>query len=104
MYLFYIAYGFLGLICLLLILGLIFGKRVIKKWEYEANFYNDKKREIGEFDIEMKKFAKEEGDFELEAKFVLKHIELTMGSNVQVFLEDVLVMEGSVEKEGRNLS
>lgn len=96
----YIVMGFFGLFFLIFILAMIFGKRIIKKWEYEANFYNDNNREIGEFDIEMKKYSEEE-DFSLDAKFVLKHKELTKGSVVQVFLENVLVMEGTVENEGR---
>lgn len=97
----YIAVGFVGFIGLLFILALLFGKRVIKKWEYEANFYNEAGKEVGEFDIEMKKFAKEDGDFALEAKFRLKHSDLNQGNVVQVMLNDELVMEGVVEKEGR---
>jgi hypothetical protein len=99
--LFYIGSGFIGFLVLLFFLALIFGKRVKKKWEFEANFYNDNKKEIGEFDIEMKKYAKEEGDFRLDAKFRLKHPELKPGRVVQVFLDDILVMEGVVKKEGR---
>ena len=95
------ALGFVAFIALLFILAILFGKRVIKKWEFEANFYNDKGKEIGEFDIEMKKYAKEESDFSLEAKLRLKHADLLMGKVVQVFLDDVLVMEGTVEKEGK---
>jgi len=97
----YIVMGFFGLFFIIFILAIIFGKRVIKKWEFEANFYNDKRQEIGEFDIEMKKFAKEEGDFALKAVFNLKHADLNQGNVVQIYLEDVLVMEGVVEKEGR---
>jgi hypothetical protein len=51
----YIGYGVGGLFVLLVVFTLTFGKRVIKKWEYEAKFYNDKRREVGEFDIEMQK-------------------------------------------------
>lgn len=97
----YVVFGFVGFILLLFLLAIIFGKRVVKKWEYEANFYDEKKRELGEFDIELKKFAKEEGDFKLEAKFKLKHSALMQGRVVQVYLDDILVMEGIVEKEGR---
>lgn len=97
----YIVLGFFGFIALLFVLAIVFGKRVEKKWEFEANFYNEKQREIGEFDIEMKKSAKEEADFALEAVFRLKHSDLNSGDVVQVYLEDVLVMEGVVEKEGR---
>ena len=97
----YVGYGLGGLFIFLFVMALLFGKRVIKKWEYEANFYNDEGREVGEFDIEMQKFAKDEDDFSLDAKFRLKHAELTSGSIVKVYLDDVLVMEGSVKKEGR---
>lgn len=49
----FIGYGMGGLFVLLVMLTLIFGKRVIKKWEFEAKFYDDKRQEVGEFDIEM---------------------------------------------------
>lgn len=96
-----LALGFIGFIVLVFVLAILFGKRVDKKWEFEANFYNDKHKEIGEFDIEMKKYAKEEGDYSLDANFRLKHSVLRIGRVVQIFLEDELVMEGVVEKEGR---
>jgi hypothetical protein len=99
----YVVLGFFGFIVFLFLLAIIFGKRVEKKWEFEANFYNENKKEVGEFDIEMKRYVKENADFALEAKFRLKHSELVVGRVVQVFLEDKLVMEGTVEKEGRIL-
>ncbi len=95
------ALGLIGFIILLFVLAILFGKRIYKKWEFEANFYNDKNKEVGEFDIEMKKYAKEKGDYSLDANFRLKHTELMIGRVVQNFLEDVLVMEGVVEKKGR---
>ena len=67
----------------------------------KQTFITTRHKEIGEFDIEMKKYAKEEGDFSLDANFRLKHSELMIGRVVQIFLEDELVMEGIVEKEGR---
>ena len=97
----YIVVGFFGLLFVIFVLAIIFGKRVKKKWEFEANFYNEKRKEVGEFDIEMKKFAKEEGDFKLEAKFRLKHADLNLGNVVQVYLDEILVMEGVVEHDGR---
>ncbi len=95
------GYGLGGLFVILVVITLIFGKRVIKKWEYEANIYSDKRREIGEFDIEMKKYDVEGAEFELKAKFVLRHPELTPGKVVKIFLNDELVMEGPVTDKGR---
>ena len=37
-----LALGLIGFIVLLFVLAILFGKRVDKKWEFEANFYNDK--------------------------------------------------------------
>ncbi len=100
-YLSYLVSGFFGFIALLVLLALIFGKRVEKKWEYEADFHDKFHREIGEFDIELRKVEKEDIDFKLKAEFKLKHSELKQGQIVKVFLNDELVMEGSVIQEGR---
>ena len=93
--------GFFGLVGLLFVLTLIFGKRVIKQWEFEANFNDEKGREFGEFDIELSRLAKEESVDTLKASFRMRHPTLESGQRVQVFLEDQLVMEGSVSETGR---
>ena len=97
----YILYGFFGLLLLLFILALLFGKRVKKQWEYEAEFRDASGREFGEFDIEMSRIEKEEPDFSFKAKFKLRHDSLDVGQRVQVYLDDRLVMEGVVESAGR---
>ena len=97
----YILYGFFGFLLLLFVLALLFGKRIRKKWEYEAEFRDESGREFGEFDIEMSRIEKEETDFTFKAKFRLRHESLDMGQRVQVYLEDRLVMEGTAEKAGR---
>ena len=43
--------GLIGLIGALVALALIFGKRIDRKWEYEAEFHDRWGNEIGEFDI-----------------------------------------------------
>lgn len=96
----YAVYGFFGFIVFIFFMALLFGKRRITKWDYEADFYNDKRREIGEFEIKLNKYEKEE-DFSLKASFRLRHPALTEGSVVQIYLHDVLVMEGTVSEEGR---
>ena len=96
----YLIFGFFGLIGLLFLLAIIFGKRVDKKWEYEAKFRDDKKKEIGEFDIELKRYEGEE-DYKLDAKFKLKHTALEIGKVVQVYLNEELVMQGNVTKKGK---
>ena len=97
----YLFLGFFGLIGLLFVLALLFGKRVIKQWEYEAEFRDDNGREFGEFDIELSRIAKEETEDSFKATFRLRHDSLQAGQRVQVFLDDALVMEGSVERSGR---
>ena len=97
----YVLYGFFGLLLLLFILALLFGKRIKKKWEYEAEFRDASGKEFGEFDIEMSRIEKEETEFSFKARFKLVHESLGTGQRVQVYLDDLLVMEGSVEKAGR---
>lgn len=100
-YLSYLVSGFFGFIALLIIITLIFGKRVEKKWEYEADFHDENNREIGEFDIEMRKYEKDNTGFQLDATFKLRHPELEIGKIVKVYLNNELVMEGNVQNQGR---
>ncbi len=97
----YIVLGFFGLIGLLFVLALLFGKRIIKAWEFEAEFRDGNGREFGEFDIEMSRIAKEETEDSFKAKFRMRHPTLGAGQRVQIFLDDTLVLEGNVEKAGR---
>lgn len=97
----YLVFGFFGLIGLLFLLALIFGKRIIKQWEYEAEFRDESGKEFGEFDIELSRIAKEESEDSFKAKFRMRHESLEVGQRVQVFLDDALVLEGNVEKAGR---
>ena len=97
----YVLYGFFGFLLLLFILALLFGKRVKKQWEYEAEFRNDAGREFGEFDIEMSQIQKEEPEPTFKAKFRLRHATLEAGQRVEVYVDDVLVMAGNAEKAGR---
>jgi len=93
--------GFFGLIGALFVLVLLFGKRVETKWDFEADFLDERGREIGEFEAELRRIPKEENDFTLDARLRLRHPALEVGRSVQVELEGVLVMEGPVEKPGR---
>ena len=97
----YLVFGFFGLIGLLFVLALLFGKRIIKRWEYEAKFHDDNGREFAEFDIELSRIAKKETVDTFKAEFKLRHESLKTGQRVQVFLDDVLVLEGMSERAGR---
>lgn len=97
----YILYGFFGLILLLFVLAMLFGKRIRKKWEFEAEFRDDKGREFGEFDIEMSRVEKDEPEFSFKAEFKLRHESLEVGQRIQVYLDDTLVLEGTVSAAGR---
>jgi len=99
----YILYGFFGFLLLLFLLAMLFGKRIKKKWEFEAEFRDGNGHEFGELDIEMSRIEKEEPDFSFKAKFKLRHESLESGQRVQVFLDDLLIMEGKVETAGRIL-
>ena len=93
--------GFFSLILLLFILALLFGKRVQKQWEYEAEFLNDKGREIAEFDIESSRIVKQEQEYNLKVKFHCHHAALAPGGQVQVYLDQLLVLAGEVTAEGK---
>ena len=97
----YILYGFFGFLLLLFVLALLFGKRIKKQWEYEAEFRDESGREFGEFDIEMSQVQKEEPEPTFKAKFRLKHASLEAGQRVEVYVDDVLVMAGTTETAGR---
>ena len=93
--------GFFALIGALFVLALLFGKRMETKWDLEADFRDERGREIGEFETECKRVVGEETDFTQRAKLELRHSALQVGQRVQVRLEDVPVMEGPVEEAGR---
>ena len=95
--------GFFGLIGLLFVLALIFGKRIVKQWDFEAEFRDEQGKEFGELDIELSRIAKKETEDTFKAKFRLRHESLEKGQRVQVFLDDELILEGNVEAAGRLL-
>ncbi len=86
--------GFIGLI----VFAVLFGKKVESRYDLEAEFLDDDGKEIAEFDIKLWRYAKEAGNFQLKASFTWKDSQLSVGDKVQVFLQDLLVMEGIVEK------
>lgn len=97
----YTFLGFFGFIFFIFLAAIIFGKRVTKKWEYEAKFRGANGKELGEFDIELSKVEKSGEDFSLKAKFELKHPELKLNRAVNISLDGQLVMSGMVETDGR---
>lgn len=94
----YAIFGLFGFVGLLFVLALIFGKRIVKQWEFEAEFRDG---EFGEFDIELSHVAKKETADTFKAEFRFRHPTLDLGLRVQVFLDDILVLEGPVETAGR---
>ena len=97
----YIVLGVVGLIGLLIALAVLFGKRKVTRWEFEAEFRDARGREFGEFEIEMSRIEKEEPEFSLKAEFKMRHSALALHKTVQIYLEDVLVLEGMVQAAGR---
>ena len=92
----YLGFGLLAHI----VLAIIFGKRIKKKWEYEAEFRDETGREYGELDIEMSKIEKEEVDYTLKVEFCFRHASVLQHQPVQVFLDELLLLEGQAEKDG----
>ena len=97
----YLVFGIFGFLLLLFLLAMLFGKRVRKRWEFEAKFKDMYEREFGEFDFEMSRVDKDEEDFSFKATFRMKHESLEKGLDIEVYLDDVLVMRGEVNKTGR---
>lgn len=97
----YLFFGFFGLLGFVIVLAIVFGDRIKKKWEYEAEFHDDRGREFAEFDIEMSRIEKKEPDYSLKAKFKMRHASLAVHTSVQIFLDHLLVLEGMVKEEGR---
>ncbi len=97
----YAIFGFFGLIGFFIVIALIFGDRIVKKWEYEAEFRNKDGKEFGEFDIEMSRVEKKESQFSLKAKFHMRHEALKQYATVQIYLDQLLVLEGLVAQAGR---
>ena len=95
----YVAIGFFGLIGLLVVITIVFGKRVHKKWDYEAKFMAGR-REVGEFDIESYRLEDEE-DYRLEVECELKDSRLQAGNDIEVYLDGQKVMAGKVAQPGR---
>lgn len=89
----------IGLVALIVV-AILFGKRITKKWEYEAEFRDASGREFGEFEVEMSKFEKEEHDYTLKVEFHLRHESVRQALAVQVYIDELLVLEGIPEKDG----
>jgi hypothetical protein len=49
----------------------------------------------------MSRIEKDEPNFSLKAKFRMRHPSLSRLGIVQVYLDDLLILEGMVEKDGR---
>ena len=97
----YTVLGFFALLGLLILVAILFGKRVRKQWEFEADFRDASGREFGEFEIESSRIEKEEPDYTLKAKLSIRHDSLQAGQVLQVYIDDLLVVEETVEKPGR---
>ncbi len=97
----YMVLGFFGVLALLIVVTLLFGKRVRKRWEFEAEFRDTGGREFGEFELELSKVEKDEPEYSFKATFRMRHESLEEGALVHVYLDDLLVMQGNVEKAGR---
>ena len=95
-----IGYSLAGLFGLVA-LAAVFGTRIETKWDYEAKFRDERGRELGEFDVELKRLVKEGAEWTLSVVFELKHPALVAGSTVEVWLADELVMRSAVETAGR---
>ncbi len=97
----YIFMGLFGFVALAIVLALLFGKRIKKRWEFEAEFHDASGREFGEFDMELSRIEKEERDYRFKAKLRMRHDSLQPHDTVRVLVADQTILEGMVEKAGR---
>ena len=93
--------GFGALLLALFVLAVLFGKRVRKQWEYEAEFRDANGREFGEFEVELSQIDKEEPQPTAKLKLKLKDPALTVGKLAVVKLNDQVVYEVPVASGGR---
>lgn len=96
------VFAFLGLLLVGgIILVILFGESIEKKWELEAKFRNPAGKEFGEFELSVEKKTKTETSFTMEIEFDMKHVELKPGSDITVQVEDQIFVESKVDTEGR---
>lgn len=92
-----LGYLVAGLVVLIFLI-IIFGKNQENRYDLEAEFKDENDREFADFDIKLWRYVKQAGDYQLKANFSWKEPRLSIGDKVSVYLNDVLVLEGSVEK------
>jgi hypothetical protein len=95
----YLLYGFFGLLLLLFVLAALFGKR--RRRTVEAGFRDLGGQEFGRFELEWSRLAKAESGYACKAKFSLRHDSLEKGQQVEVYLGDTLVLRGEAGRNGR---
>ena len=91
----YMIAGFLALV----VLVIVFGKKVESRFDLEAEFLDENNKEFAEFDIKSWRYAKEAGEYQLKASFKWNDERLSVGDKVSVYLNESLVLEGTVEKK-----
>lgn len=89
--------GFFGVIVLIIV---VFGNRVRKEWEFEAEF-REPTGAYGEFDIESSMIEKKDTEFRLRATLEIRHKMIEPDMEIQVLLDNRLVLEGVSTKSGR---
>ena len=98
-----VPFGFFGLLLLLLVLALLFGKRFRTRPKFEAKFRDMREREFGEFEIKLHPTEKVEHEYASTAKFRMRHEALEKGREIEVYVDDIFVMRGTVTKSGHVL-
>lgn len=91
----------LGLFGGIVLLVVVFGKRVRKQWEFEAEFRDAQGAEFGEFDIESSMIDKQDSGFRLRASLDIRHEMISPNVNIQVLMDNQLVLEGVASAEGK---
>ena len=88
-------------IVVLIILVVLFGDKVDKKWEREVSFHNEEGIEVGEFEIELKKNSNLDQEHMLYLSFKIKHTQLKSGDIIHIKTAGQTILSLDVRKDGK---
>lgn len=89
------------LMVIFIVIAVLFGKKVEKQYDLEAEFNDEDDKEFADFDLSSWRYEKEGGEFQFEASFKWRDSRLALGSQVEVCLENQVVLQGTAEESGK---
>lgn len=95
------AYPVPSFIAFLFAIIFTFGKRMESRFDLEAEFYDANNREVAEFETKSSRVAKSDEPYQFYAKFKWYDASLSPADDIEVFLDDELILKGTVSEAGR---